>query len=274
MTSIDENINNENWSEALTLIKTYNDLNNIDFGYVFLLRVNYLQAKDIEKRKLVEDFINYCIEIGFIPENIFQAASVSDFELIKQLLDKGHGINTTEYRSLTGLHIAVLQKDKNLVEFLMKLNADNYFDDVENNKPIDYAEIDSEIYQLLKSSGVLTKKETEEMMEDYYASIEFSNDLRTTQIEFMEGAENGDILKMESALKRPKGFWALNGSWPVNGKTALHLATERNRVEAAKFLIEKGLDINKPDHNGETPFDLAKRLNQTDILNIMKSKND
>jgi hypothetical protein len=156
----------------------------------------------------------------------------------------------------------------------MTLNADNYFDDVENNKPIDYADIDSEIYQILKSSGVLSRKETEEMMDDYYTAVEVSNDLRSTQMEFMEGAENGDIVKMESALKRPKGFWVLHGSWPVNGKTALHLATEKNRIEATKYLIEKGLDKNKPDHKGETSFDIAKRLSLSEILNIMADNND
>jgi|688.fasta_scaffold495649_1 hypothetical protein len=274
MVNINEHINNENWSEALALLKTGNVLDDIDFGYVFLLRVNYLQEKDVEKRKLVEDFINYCIELGFIPENVFQAASVSDHKLINQLVDNGHDINETEYRNLTGLHIAVLQQDKRLVEFLMTLNADNYFDDVENNKPIDYADIDSEIYQILKSSGVLSRKETEEMMDDYYTAVEVSNDLRSTQMEFMEGAENGDIVKMESALKRPKGFWVLHGSWPVNGKTALHLATEKNRIEATKYLIEKGLDKNKPDHKGETSFDIAKRLSLSEILNIMADNND
>jgi ankyrin repeat protein len=60
----------------------------------------------------------------------------------------------------------------------------------------------------------------------------------------------------------------------VNGKTALHLATEKNRVEAIKFLIEKGLDIYKPDLNGETPFEIAKRLNLTEIITIMTSKSD
>lgn len=267
--NIDEHINNENWSEALALLKLDNDLNDIDFGYVFLLRVNYLQEKDDEKRKLVEAFINYCIELGFVPENIFQAASVSDFKLITHLLANGHDINETEYRDLTGLHIAVLQQDKNLVDFLMELNADNESEDVENNKPIDYSVIDSDIYQKLKTSGVTTKKETEAIMDEYYDAVEVMNDMRSTQMEFMQGAENGDISKMESALSRPKGFWVLNGSWPVNGKTALHLATEKNRVEATEFLIKKGLDKNKPDLSGETPFDIAKKLNLTEILNIM-----
>jgi ankyrin repeat protein len=66
----------------------------------------------------------------------------------------------------------------------------------------------------------------------------------------------------------------LNDSWPVNGKIALHLATVKNRVEATKFLIEKGIDINKPDLDGEKPFDLAKHHNLTEILTIMMRKND
>jgi len=107
-------------------------------------------------------------------------------------------------------------------------------------------------------------------MDDYYSAVDFSNDLRASQIEFMEGAEKGNIEKMIRALNRPKGFLILHGHWPVNGKTALHLSTEKNQIEATKFLLDKGLDKYKIDLNGESPLDIARRLNLKEILELMK----
>ncbi len=51
----------------------------------------------------------------------------------------------------------------------------------------------------------------------------------------MTGAEIGDIKQMEMALSRPKGIWVLNGTCPVDVKTSLHLAVEKNEIESVKF---------------------------------------
>lgn len=55
----------------------------------------------------------------------------------------------------------------------------------------------------------------------------------------------------------------------MNGKTALHLAVERNNIGSVKFLLLKGLDKTKQDLNGESPIDIANRLNLHDILQLL-----
>jgi ankyrin repeat protein len=274
METLETLIDNENWHDAIKFLKNQNSLDDIDFWYVFTLRTKYLTENEHEKLELVNNFIDTCRQIGYRPYNIPQAVSLGDFELVKAFITDGHDVDETEFRDVTGLIIAVLQQDLKMVEYLLSNGASNYSEDIDGNKPIDYAIKDSEIYKLLKLSGVLSKDETEEIMDDYYSAVDFANDLRSTQMDFMKGAENGDIELMKEALSRPKGLWVLNGSWPVNGKTALHLATENNRIEACDFLLKKGLDKYKPDHKGETAFDIAKRLNFKEILKIMEEIND
>lgn len=274
METLETLIDNEKWNEAIQFLNRQNSIDDIDFWYLFSLRTGYLTDKNHEQLKLIDTFIQTCIKFGFRPYNIPQAVSLRDLELVNVFITEGHDVDEIEFRDTTGLIIAVLQQDLQMVELLLSKEASNYSEDIDGKKPIDYAIENSEIYDLLKLSGVLSKQETEEIMDDYYSAVDFANDFRSTQMDFMKGAANGDIELMKEALARPKGLWVLNGSWPVNGKTALHLATEENRVEATKFLIEKGLDINKSDLNKETPFDIAKRLNLTEIITIMTSKND
>ncbi len=270
--SIYEYIENKNWREAISMLKTNKLLDDIDFDYVFCIRAHYIIVKAENSRLLIEDFISQAIEFGFIPQSIFQATSVSNYQLIEQLVENGHDVDEVSlYGGFTALHLAVLQQDLGLVKLLKRLKASNFIEDLDNNMPIDYAEKDSAIYNELKTSGVLSKVETELLLDDYFNAVEFSNDIKFTQTEFMAAAENGDIAKMENALGRPKGFLVLKNNWPSNGKTALHLATENNRLEAVKFLINKGLDINQPDFQGETPFEVAKRLSFTEIIELMSS---
>ena len=282
MTTLQDHIDLEKWDIVYELVTKDNSLiKNID-PYDLAWKVvlyalvekgeenyycDYCSFDDLKKT------IKKCKELGLVARTIPQAVAFQDIDTIKFLLEDGHNVDEQDFGERTGLIVSSLLNDLTLTQFLIDKNAWVNFFDQDSLEAIDYTTNET-IFNLLKSLGGQTKSERNEAMNDYYDAVEVMNDIRSTQMEFMEGAENGEILKMENALKRPKGFWVLNGSWPVNGKTALHLATEKNRVEATKFLIEKGLDINKPDLNGETPFDIAKRLNLTEILTIMTSKND
>ena len=282
MTTLQDHIDIEKWDIVYELVTKDNslikDIDPYDLAWKVVLYAlvekgeenyycDYCSFDDLKKT------IKKCKELGLVARTIPQAVAFQDIDTIKFLLEDGHNVDEQDFGERTGLIVGSLLNDLTLTQFLIDNNAWVNFFDQDSLEAIDYTANET-IFNLLKSLGGQTKSERNEAMNDYYDAVEVMNDMRSTQMEFMEGAENGEILKMENALKRPKGFWVLNGSWPVNGKTALHLATEKNRVEATKFLIEKGLDINKPDLNGETPFDIAKRLNLTEILTIMTSKND
>ncbi len=53
-------------------------------------------------------------------------------------------------------------------------------------------------------------------------------------------------------------------------ETALHRAITRRSTEAAKILIEAGADINKPRSDGQTPLEMARVRNRTEILGFFK----
>jgi len=282
MTTLQDYIDIEKWDKVYELVSMDNslikDIDSYDLAWKVVQYAlvekgdenyyyDYCSLDDLNK------LVKKCKELGIAARTIPQAAAFQDLDTIKLLLEKGHNVDEQDFGERTGLIVSSLLNDITLCQFLIDNEAWVNFYDQDSLEAIDYT-TDADILNLLKSLGGQTKSERDELMNDYYDAVDVMNDMRSTQMEFMEGAESGDIQKMESALKRPKGFWVLNGSWPVNGKTALHLATERNRIEATKFLITKGLDINKPDLSGETPLQIAKRLNLTEILNLMTAKND
>lgn len=53
-----------------------------------------------------------------------------------------------------------------------------------------------------------------------------------------------------------------------NGKTPLMLATEMNRVEIAKFLIESGADVNAKDKKNDSPYLYAGAHGYLEILKM------
>jgi hypothetical protein len=282
MTRLQENIDIEKWDIVYELVSKDNSLIKDIDPYDLAWKVVQYALVEKGEEKYYYDYCSYdelkktikkCKELGLTAITIPQAAAFQDLDTIKLFLEQGHNVDEQDFGERTGLIVSSLLNDLNITQFLIDNNAwINYFDQ-DSLEAIDYSTNET-ILNLLKSLGGQTKSERKEVINEYYDAVEVMNDMRSTQMEFMEGAENGDILKMENALKKPKGFWVINGSWPVNGKTALHLAIEKNRIEATKFLIAKGLNINKPDLSGETPFDIAKRLNLTEILTIMTGKND
>ena len=53
-------------------------------------------------------------------------------------------------------------------------------------------------------------------------------------------------------------------------ETALHRAITRRSTETAEILIEAGADINKPRRDGQTPLEMARVRNRTEILAFFK----
>ena len=56
-----------------------------------------------------------------------------------------------------------------------------------------------------------------------------------------------------------------------NGKTALHLAVEYNRVNMVKTLVKAGASKDVKDNNGNTPEMTAKNRGLKQILEFLKS---
>ncbi len=57
---------------------------------------------------------------------------------------------------------------------------------------------------------------------------------------------------------------------PKDGKTPLMLAVESGEIEVIFYLLERGADLSMRDSNGETAFDMAKRLGSRRIEDILE----
>lgn len=274
-------ISNEHWEAALSMLQSDASLlHDIDLEDLLWNKVSYhineihhyTPGSNLHKLSALEKMIDHCVANGLKPQTIYAAAVLGDLTAIEKLLQEGHFIDENSFGERTGLIIAALFNNYLLCKFLVEHKAHTMFDDIEHFTAIDYT-TSKEIIHLLKDAGAYTKAEADQMANDYADSMDFVNDLRDTQIEFMGGAEKGDVAQMQHALSKTKGFLVLNGTYPANDKSALHLAVEKNKMESVKFLLSKGLDQNKKDFAGESPIDIARRLNLIEILQMLEQSN-
>lgn len=61
----------------------------------------------------------------------------------------------------------------------------------------------------------------------------------------------------------------INQTGGEDQETPLHRAITRGSTEAAKILIDAGADVNKPRRDGQTPLEMARDRNRTEILALL-----
>ena len=91
--------------------------------------------------------------------------------------------------------------------------------------------------------------------------------VRTTNwdIELLKAAENGDLIKVQTALKN-----GANPNTKINaGLTPLHVAAYRGHVEIVKLLLERGADPNTKDKSGSTPLHEAAKEDNVDVVRVL-----
>jgi len=200
-----------------------------------------------------------CQSNGMKVETIPQAVAFRDKELIDDLLSKGHNIDEEDFGERSALIVASVFNDIDLVNFLIKRNANISHYDQEHLEAIDYTSSQS-IIKLLKSNGGKTKQERDKEYYDYCEAQTTLNEIRKINLAFMRGAEEGNLIAMKEALQKSSmSFYTLNFAYPINGWTALHYAAKNSHKEIFKFLIEKGIDTYRENSEGLTAIEIAKR---------------
>ena len=275
MKDIDNIIFNEEWDEVLKeLIKYKNLIMTIDPYDLAWKRFQYQLAEN-GIQELVSPFgkysdliklISYCKK-RIVGQTIPQATAFQQIEQIKSLLNKGHNIDEQDFGERTGLLVAATLNDYEMVKFFVGNGAFVSFYDQDNLEAIDFT-TSNEIKNFLKNVGGKTEKERNKEYDDYCESREYWNVMREINLQFMKGAETGNINQMKDALQKSsiKQF-TLNFAYPVNGWTAMHFAVKNNDKELIDFLIKQGIDINKKNIDGSTAIDLAKQLNRAELFN-------
>jgi len=85
--------------------------------------------------------------------------------------------------------------------------------------------------------------------------------------EWHDAADAGDAAKLKSLLSADA---KLLNSKDGEGKTALHRAAARGNLDAAKFLVESGADVNVKSKSGLTALKLATGFGRTEVAEFLK----
>jgi hypothetical protein len=204
MTTQQDHVDNDKWdivyervSKDNSLIK---DIDPHEFAW------NFFQYALVEKgeEKYYYDYCSYdglkktkkkCKELGLVALTIPQVAAFQDIYAIKLLLEQGHNLDEQDFGEITGLIVSSPLNNLNLTQCLIENKALVNFFDQDSFEAIEYTTNET-VLNLLTSVVGKTKSERNEALTEYYYAVEVMNDMRSTQMEFMDGAENGDILKM------------------------------------------------------------------------------
>lgn len=220
----------------------------------------------IEKRILVSidgnDISEYEIEISnFYHINIDSinkdhllcyAVDECDEELIREIIEMGGSAKAKCGKDdlITGIALC-LEPSLDLTKFLIDNGASIHGKDEENASFLSYAigAGDIELVQFLLEKGAdKNNKDTNEIMGCF--PIHSCEDLQM-------------LLLLEK-----KGF-DLNRICD-NGENLLHFAAMNNLVELAEYLITKKLtEVNQKNKEGKTPLDIAIKLKNTEIQNLL-----
>ncbi|OXU29408.1 hypothetical protein TSAR_002204 [Trichomalopsis sarcophagae] len=181
-------------------------------------------------------------------------------EIAKLLIEKGCRINkTTKSSSNTPLHIAVKQKDVEIVTILLNKGASVESRNHNGETPLHFAaktrndeiidliltKIDSTVNTNFVESGGLSKLHIACMR----------NNLNDTENLLKSGASINDPVVLTSPF------------WP--SYTPLHFAVEYDRRYMVELLLQYGADIGATNSKGLTPLHLAVEINNIAIINLI-----
>jgi len=280
MKDIDDIFFNEQWDKVLDEVTNNKNLiSAIDPSELAWKRFQYQLAQN-GKEELVFPFGNisdllklteFCKNHGLLGLTIPQATAFQQTDQIKKLLDAGHNIDEEDFGERTGLLVASALNDFELVKFFITNGAFVSFYDQDNYEAIDLT-TSHEIIELLQKHNGRTKEQRQQEYDEYCDAQEYWNVMREINISFMNAAQTGNLKQMTDALQKSSmDFFTLNFAFPINGKTALHLAVENNKIETVEFLLTKGVDKTKKDNDGLTAFEKAKKMNLSDIIKIFEN---
>ena len=91
-------------------------------------------------------------------------------------------------------------------------------------------------------------------------------------IAFHKAAYMGNAEVMALLVKNKDAQKYIDDQGLNNGYTPLHDAVWHGNTKAAKVLIEAGARLDLKNYEGDTPLDLAKRLQYHDIIDLLQSK--
>ncbi|XP_051854782.1 2-5A-dependent ribonuclease [Antechinus flavipes] len=232
---------------------------------------------------------------------LIQAVKEGDFELVKQLLEKGADVNIKMEGGWTPLHNAAKEGNKDIVELLLEKGADLHIRKENGATPFIVAAIvgDVELLELFLSKGANINEYdnhgfTAFMEAAYYghqSALEFLYEKgvevnlgRQTSEEqkklrkggctaLMDAARKGHIDVVKILLEKMEAD--VNARDNMGRNALIHTFRDpknKNVKEIVCFLLKSGIDVNVKGEKGKTPLILAVEKEDVELVQMILEK--
>ncbi len=186
---------------------------------------------------------------------LFKLIENNDPQHVKTLIETNKDaikkiINVGDNNGVTPLHWAVAHKNTEMSQLLIDNGAKVNTPDKNGDTPLHYAVLkdDVKMVKLLIKNG---------------ADINALNNDKDTPLDLAEGLKNEKLMMvlLEEHMKDPENIQAvLNKVDKDSGDTLLHWAVRNKYKKVTRLLINHGIDVKKPNKEGDLAIDIAKEV--------------
>ena len=202
------------------------------------------------------------------------AALFGHTKIIALLLEAGADVNAKNRDGGTPLHNAAFLGQYEAAKLLLENGAAVNIKNGDGGTPSDAAAVDWEATRFIL--GMLRIKVDREKIEagrtrviELLQQHGATTDTRGESNALCNAVRSGDLQTVKEQLANGVD---INGGDSEFGVTALSWAALLDATEIAKFLIEKGADVNAKSRDGSTPLHSAAFLGHTEIAELLIQK--
>ncbi|ETW09344.1 hypothetical protein H310_01716 [Aphanomyces invadans] len=199
------------------------------------------------------------------------AAGSGNVDMLRRLLQEGRDVNLADYDRRTPLHIAASDGNAEAVKLLIQAGANCRAKDRWGVTPLDCAK--DAVVASLMSTHIRAILFADTSTSPFRRCGSHNDSFDPTRRKSMEEIQQvfaaiaaGDT----DALKRA---WLDGLSLNVVdslGRTALHVAVEKEQMNAIELLLSAGAAVDVVDHEGRTPMSIAVEMNASNALSLFR----
>ncbi|XP_003705214.2 L-asparaginase 1 isoform X1 [Megachile rotundata] len=195
-------------------------------------------------------------ELGSIlfPAMLNAAVLSHDIDKLEALKEYGADVSQRNADGRTALHIACCEGDLKVVRCLLRMGANVHIKDRFDRTPLtDAIEYDHyEVIKILLQCGAHLHGSAHLIGEKMCVAAAVGNVKRLRSYHLA----NADLSQKD-----------------FSGRTPLHIAALHNKVQAVKFLLEHGAEVDSFDKTNQSPYDLAVNAESTEAASLLSPSN-
>lgn len=196
---------------------------------------------------------------------LFKLIENNDPKHVKQLIEQNKEaikkiINASDKNGVTPLHWAVAHKNTEMAQLLIDNGAEIDKPNNDGDAPLHWAVLkdDVKMVKLLIKNG---------------AKINTLNNNKDAPLDLAESLKNEKLIMvlLEENMKDPENAQAvLDKVDEKSGDTLLHWAVHNKYEKITRLLIKHGIDVKKPNKDGDLAIDIAKEIKHKVLTKMLE----